>query len=86
MVGHLLHIEVELAQRVATGLGMGELPQAPITAVAVQDLEPSPALQLIGKMKDTLEGRVIGVLIADGSEAASINAVKQAATAAGATV
>jgi catalase len=78
MVGHLLHIEEELAQRVAAGLGMGELPQAPITAVAAQDLEPSPALQLIGKMKDTLEGRVIGVLIADGSEAASINAVKQA--------
>jgi len=50
----------------ATGLDMNELPQAPTTAVAVQDLEPSPALQLIGKMKDTLEGRAIGVLIADG--------------------
>jgi len=86
MVGHLLHIEEELAQRVAAGLGMAELPPAPTTAVAVQDLEPSPALQLIGKMKDTLEGRVVGVLIADGSEATSINAVKQAATAAGATV
>jgi catalase len=86
MVGHLRHIEEDLAQRVASGLGMSELPQPPAAAVAVKELDLSPALQLIGKMKDTLEGRVVGVLIADGSDAASINAVKQGATAAGAKV
>jgi catalase len=86
MVGHLRHIEENLAQRVACGLGMSELPQAPAAAVAVQELEPSPALQLIGKMKDTLEGRAVGILIADGSDAASIDAVKQAVTEAGAKV
>jgi len=86
MVGHLRHIEKDLAQRVASGLGMSELPQAPTTAVAVQELDLSPALQLIGKMKDTLEGRAIGVLIADGSDAASIEAVKQEVAAAGAKV
>ena len=86
MVGHLRHIEEDLAQRVASGLGMSELPQAPAAAVAVQELDLSPALQLIGKMKDTLEGRAVGVLIADGSDAASIDAVKQAVTAAGAKV
>jgi len=84
MVGHLRHIEEDLAQRVASGLGMSELPQAPAAAVAVQELDLSPALQLIGKMKDTLEGRAVGVLIADGSDAASIDAVKQAVAAAGA--
>ena len=76
----------DLAQRVANGIGMSELPQAPAAAVEVQELDLSPALQLIGKMKDTLEGRVVGVLIADGSDATSINAVKQAVTAAGAKV
>jgi catalase len=86
MVGHLRHIEENLAQRVASGLGMSELPQAPVAAVPIQELDLSPALQLIGKMKDTLEGRAIGILIADGSDAASIDAVKQAVTAAGAKV
>jgi len=86
MVGHLRHIEEDLAQRVAFGIGMRELPQAPTLSIEVQDLDLSPALQLIGKMKDTLEGRVVGVLVADGSNAASIDAVKQAVTSAGATV
>jgi catalase len=84
MLGHLRHIEESLAQRVASGLGIDDLPQAPPAAVAVQNLDPSPALQLIGNMKDTLEGRVIGVLIADGSDATSIDAVKKAVAAAGA--
>jgi catalase len=86
MVGHLRHIEEDLAQRVASGLGMSKLPQPPAAAMAVQELDPSPALQLIGKMKDTLEGRAVGILIADGSDAASIGALKQAVTVAGAKV
>jgi catalase len=86
MVGHLRHIEEDLAQRVASALGMAELPPAPATAVAVQELPPSPALQLIGKMKDTLEGRVIGLLVADGSDGESIDAVTKAVIAAGAKV
>jgi catalase len=86
MVGHLRHIEGGLAQRVASGLGMAELPPAPVAAMAVQDLAASPALQLIGNMKATLEGRVVGLLVADGSEAATIEAVVKAVMAAGATV
>jgi len=86
MVGHLRHIEEKLAQRVAFGLGMDNLPQAPIAAVTVKDLALSPALQLIGKMRDTLEGRVIGILIADGSNAESIDEVKKAVLAEGAKV
>ncbi len=84
MVGHLRHIEENLAKRVGTGLGMSELPQAPTAAVATQELEPSPALQLIGNMKNTLEGRCVGLLIADGSDSASIATVQQAVSAAGA--
>src|SRR6185295_4685891 len=66
MVGHLRHIEEELAQRVAAGLAFDKMPAAPPAAAAVQKLPPSPALQIIGKMKATLQGRVIGILIADG--------------------
>jgi catalase len=46
----------------------------------------SPALQLIGKMKDTLIGRAVGILVADGSDGAAIAAIKKAATDAGASV
>jgi catalase len=86
MVGHLRHIDGDLAQRVATGLGFDKLPDAPLAAASVQEMEPSPALQIIGKMKDTLMGRVIGILIADGSDGAAIQKIKKAATDAGATV
>ena len=68
MVGHLRHIDEDLAQRVADGLALDALPRsASAGGAARQDLEPSPALQLIGKMKDTLEGRAVGILVADGS-------------------
>lgn len=63
----------DLAGRVAKGLALEKMPDAPETAAPVQDLKPSPALQLIGKMKDTLMGRTIGILIADGTDGAVIN-------------
>jgi catalase len=86
MVGHLRHIEEDLAQRVAAGLGMEEMPNAPKAAAPVQEMKPSPALQIIGKMKDTLKGRAVGILIADGSDGVVIKKIKKAATEAGATV
>jgi catalase len=86
MVGHLRHIDEDLAKRVAAGLAFATLPDAPAAAAPVQEMEPSPALQTIGKMKDTLEGRAVGILVADGSDGTVIKRVKKAATAAGATV
>jgi len=86
IVGHLRHIEADLAKRVADGLGMPCLPDEPKTAVPVQDLPASPALQIIGKMKATLDGRAIAILVADGSDGAVIAALKKAAIAAGAGV
>ncbi|HEY3307184.1 MAG TPA: catalase [Desulfuromonadaceae bacterium] len=86
MVGHLRHIEEDLAKRVGAGLGFDNMPDAPAAAAPVQEMKPSPALQIIGKMKDTLMGRAIGILIADGSDGAVIEKIKKAATDAGATV
>ena len=85
VVGHLRHIDGDLAQRVATGLGMAALPDLPPTTVPLQQFEPSPALQIIGKMKDTLEGRAVGLLVADGSDRAAIDALTEAIKKAGAT-
>jgi catalase len=86
MVGHLRHIDAELAKRVAGGLGMDSMPPAPVVAVKPQEMPVSPALQIIGKMKRTLEGRAIGILVHDGSNAGTIRALRKAAEGAGATV
>lgn len=86
VVGHLRHVDPKLAQRVADGLGMDALPPAPPAAVAPQDLPLSPALQLIGRMKPTLQGRAIGILIDEGSDAKAVRELRKAATDAGATV
>jgi catalase len=86
MVGHLRHIDESLAKRVADGLALGKMPEAPRAAAPVKDMRPSPALQIIGKMKDTLEGRTVGILVADGSDAVAVKAVTKAAKDAGATV
>ncbi len=86
IVGHLRHIEEDLAKRVALGLGIDKLPDAPAAAMPVQEMKPSPALQIIGKMKDTLKGRAIGILIANGSDGAVIEQIRKAATDAGAAV
>ena len=86
MVGHLLQIDESLAQRVADGLGMDSLPPAAPTDVPAEDRPNSPALQIIGKMKATLNGRCVGILVNDGSDSKTINALRKAVTAAGATV
>jgi catalase len=86
MVGHLRHISEDLASRVASGLGFQEMPDAYKTTTTAQEMPPSSALQVIGNMKDTLLGRSIGILIADGSDVGAIHAIKKAAIDAGASV
>ncbi|HEY0841877.1 catalase [Methylotenera sp.] len=86
MVGHMRHISQDLASRVVKGLGINGLPAAPETTTVLREMPPSPALQVIGKMKNTLAGRSIGILIADGSDAAVINSFKKAVIEAGAGV
>jgi catalase len=86
VVGHLRHIDGDLAKRVAAGLGLGALPPAPPAAVKPIDMPPSPALQIIGKARHTLQGRCVGILVDDGSDAATVRALRKAAEDAGAAV
>jgi catalase len=85
MLSNLRNVDESLAKRVADGLAM-PLPAAAKPAAKVIDLEPSPALRVVGNMKDTLQGRSLGILIADGSDNSMIEPIKSAAEAAGATV
>jgi catalase len=86
IVGHLRHIDEDLAKRVGAGLAFDKMPDAPAASAPVQEMGPSPALQTMGKMKDTLVGRAIGILIANGSDRTVIEKISKAATVAGATV
>lgn len=86
MVGHLRHIAEDLASRVAAGLGLDEMPKATLASAPVLEMPLSPALRVIGKMKDTLMGRAIGILIAEGSDGDVIQNLKKAAIDAGASV
>ncbi len=86
IVAHLRHIDEDLAHRVGVGLGFDQLPDAPAAAAPVQELALSPALQIIGKMKATLMGRTIGILIAEGSDGALVKKIRKAAADAGANV
>jgi len=86
MVGHLRHIDEALARRVADGLGLADMPAPPAAARPVQDRAPSPALRTIGKGRNTLTGRVVAILMNDGTDDAAIEALHTALEKAGATV
>ncbi len=86
MVSHLINIDVDLAKRVADKLSIEELPETPKSAAPVQDLPVSPATTLIGRMADTLEGRAVGILVTDGSDASAVATLRKTAEDAGAVV
>ncbi|RIY00832.1 catalase [Aureimonas flava] len=84
MMANLRNVDEELATRVAEGLAM-DLPKASPTKVPVIDMEPSPALRIVrGPLeKHTLEGRTVGILFADGTDAGELKAVRDAVKKAG---
>ncbi|MDO8906775.1 catalase [Hydrogenophaga sp.] len=86
MVSHLLVIDQMLGQRVADGLGMEALPAMAATVQPLKELPPSAALSIIANATHTLEGRCVGILVDNGSDGATVAALKKAAMAAGARV
>jgi len=82
VLASLRNVEQELASRVAEGLGMA-LPAALTPVVTPIDMNVSPALSIVGKMKATLMGRKVGILFDDGSPKADIDRVKAAVEADG---
>ncbi|GEM72584.1 catalase [Sphingomonas aquatilis NBRC 16722] len=86
MMANLRNVDEDLASRVADGLAM-DLPPASKTAAPVLDMDPSPALRIIrGPLeKHTLEGRTVGILIADGTNSGELKTVQNAVKGAGGT-
>ncbi|MES2045538.1 MAG: catalase [Pseudomonadota bacterium] len=79
MVANLRNVDEDFAKRVADGLGI-PLPKKAAAARAPVDMAPSDALSIHKNMKDTLQGRQVGVLIADGTNAAELKKVVDAVT------
>ncbi len=79
MLGHLDVIEPELGKRVAAAMGMeGQADKIKPAVTPRDDLEPSPALSIVGKAPKTIKGRTIAALVTDGSDAATVKKLQQA--------
>lgn len=85
MVSHLLNIDETLANKVAGKLGLQKMPKPADPAVPTRmDIDPSPALSIIENGPDRFEGRKLGILVSEGSDAALLKALKAALGKAGA--
>ena len=87
MIGHLRHIDEGLAQDVADGIGLPELPdKVPAARKTITDLAESPALSILRNAPGTFKGRKLGIYIAEGGDAAVVTALIKAVENAGAMV
>lgn len=85
MVGHLRNIDAGLAQTVADGLGMPELPpKLKAAKEPITDLPESPALSIIKNGPGNFKGRKLGIYIAENGDAAVVKALQTAAKEGGA--
>ncbi|MGO7044251.1 catalase [Rhizobium leguminosarum] len=76
MVSHLLNIDETLASKVGHALGFKSMPKPADAAMPTrQDLEPSPALSIVEQGPKRFEGRKLGILVSDGTDAAIFKAL-----------
>lgn len=87
MVSHLINIDEALAQRVADGLRLPEMPKAAQAArEPKRDLEPSPALSILKNGPESFAGRTVGILLTDGADAQLLKQLSDALKKEGAQV
>lgn len=86
MVSHLLNIEEGLANKVASMLGLKDMPKPADAAQPTrQDLAESAALSIVMKGPERFEGRKLGIVVTDGTDAKLLAALQAAVVKAGAT-
>ncbi|WP_102108956.1 catalase [Oceaniglobus roseus] len=86
MVSHLLNIDAGLAEMVADGLGLEEMPDPAEAARPVIETRPSPKLSILKNAPDSFAGRKLGLLLTDGISRETFDDVRKAAEKAGAVV
>ncbi|MGE3818903.1 MAG: catalase [Isosphaeraceae bacterium] len=85
MVSHLLNVDSGLAEAVAKGLRLKELPKPARAARPTgQDLKPSPKLSIVKNGPKTFSGRRVGALVTDGVNADVLAALGETLKAEGA--
>ena len=85
VVSRLRNIDEDLAKRVAAGLAIDLPPKAKAAREPIE-MKPSDALSIQKNAKKTMQGRKVGVLFAEGSDKAAIDALKREIEKAGGTV
>ncbi len=75
---HLINIHPELAAAVADGLGVDVPEPMPAAQPTREDLAPSEALSILKRGPGRFEGRKLGVLVTDGADADTFNALAEA--------
>ncbi len=85
MLGQLANVDMAIAEQVANGLGLeGAIRPAATSVVVRTDLKPSPPLSILANAKATFKGRVVGCLVADGTDPKFVVALRKALDKAGA--
>jgi catalase len=85
MVAHLLNVDENLANTVAAGLRLREMPAALQAARPTRtDLEGSPALSILLNGPESFKGRKVGALVTDGVDSRLLEALQAALDAEGA--
>ncbi len=85
VLSNLRNIDQSLAKRVAAGLTM-DLPAASKPASAPFDMETSDALSIVKQGDPPMKGRKVAILYAEGSDKATIDAIRKGVEAEGGTV
>ena len=86
VVSHLINIDKGLADAVAAGLGLKDLPAAATAARPTrQDLPASDALSILKNPPPSLAGRKLGIFLTDGADADVFNALTAGVAANGMT-
>jgi catalase len=79
LVSHLLNIDMHLAQQVADGLRLQEMPRpADAARPTLEHLPPSPALSIALNGPTSFAGRKVGALVTDGVDSNTLQALKTA--------
>lgn len=87
MVAHLMNIDHDLAQEVANGLGIQDMPEPAKAAKPTNtELAPSPALSILKNGPKSFMGRKLGVLINEGFDQNLLDSLRAATKAIGATM
>ena len=79
MVSHLLNVDRDLAQKVARGLRLPEMPKpAEPARRPITNLKPSPALSMLRNPPPSFAGRKVGALLSDGVDAELLEGLRKA--------